>query len=92
MKAVGLLLQKLNKKDKTSTDRLDKSKIRSGLEAMCDKHLETVEEVLEFEALPSTIGYVVEILEEPDFVEKYDFEQTEETIFIIKKKDMGYTF
>lgn len=89
LKVVDALIQTFKKSDNTSTEHLEKNRIRSTLESLCNEKLADGTSILQFEALPSALPYVISILEEPLFLEKYDFEQISETIFQIKPKDMN---
>lgn len=89
LKVVDALIQTFKKSDNTPTEHLEKNRIRSTLESLCDEKLADGTSILQFEALPSALPYVISILEEPLFLEKYDFEQISETIFQIKPKDMN---
>lgn len=89
LKVINALFQTMRKTDNTSTEHLEKNRIRSTLESLCDEKLADGTSILQFEALPSALPYVISILEEPMFLEKYDFEQVSETIFQIKPKEMN---
>ena len=89
LKIVSALMSNMKKTDNTSTEHLEKNRIRSTLESMCDRMLADGTSILEFEALPNTLPYVVSILEEPMFLEKYEFEQVSESLFHIKPKEIN---
>lgn len=78
----------MKRTDNTSTDRLEKNRVRSTLEDMCSKYLTEPESILEFEALPNALPFVISVLEEPVFLEKYEFEQVSETLFQIREKEI----
>lgn len=78
----------MKRTDNTSTDRLEKNRVRSTLEDMCAKYLIEPESILEFEALPNALPFVISVLEEPVFLEKYEFEQVSETLFQIREKEI----
>lgn len=88
MKIINALLSQMKRTDNTSTDRLEKSRVRSTLEDMCAKYLIEPESILEFEALPNALPFVISVLEEPVFLEKYEFEQVSETLFQIREKEI----
>lgn len=79
----------LRRVDNTSTEHLEKNRIRSTLESYCNDMLADGTSILTFEALPSALPYVISILEEPMFLEKYDFEQVSETLFNIMPKEIN---
>lgn len=89
LKVIDAFFKTLHKTDNTSTEHLEKNRIRSTLESLCEDKLSDGTSILTFEALPSALPYVISILEEPMFLEKYDFEQVSETIFKIKPKEMN---
>lgn len=88
MKIINALLSQMKRTDNTSTDRLEKNRVRSTLEDMCAKYLIEPESILEFEALPNALPFVISVLEEPVFLEKYEFEQVSETLFQIREKEI----
>lgn len=88
MKIINALLSQMKRTDNTSTDRLEKNRVRSTLEDMCVKYLTEPESILEFEALPNALPFVISVLEEPVFLEKYEFEQVSETLFQIREKEI----
>lgn len=88
MKIINALLSQMKRTDNTSTDRLEKNRVRSTLEDMCAKYLTEPESILEFEALPNALPFVISVLEEPVFLEKYEFEQVYETLFQIREKEI----
>ena len=88
MKVINALLSQMKKTDNTSVDRLGKNRVRSTLEDLCTEFLTTPDTVLEFEALPNALPYVISVLEEPIFLEKYEFQQVSETLFQIKEKEI----
>lgn len=88
MKIINALLFQMKRTDNTSTDRLEKNRVRSTLEDMCAKYLTEPESILEFEALPNALPFVISVLEEPVFLEKYEFEQVSETLFQIREKEI----
>lgn len=89
LKVVEALMSSMKKTDNTSSEHLEKNRIRSTLEDLCNTHLTDGTSVLEFEALSSALPYVVSILEEPMFLEKYEFQQVSETLFQIKTREVN---
>lgn len=89
MKVINALFENMKKTDNTSTEHLEKNRIRSTIEDLCNKHLTDGDYVLEFEALPSSLPYVVSILEEPMFLERYEFQQVSESIFQMRMKEIN---
>lgn len=89
LKIFDALVSSMRKTDNTSQEHLEKNRIRSTLESMCDKMLTDGTSILEFEALPNALPYVVSILEEPMFLEKYEFEQVSESLFKIRPKEIN---
>lgn len=89
MKIVHALLSKMKKNDTLSTEHLEKNKLRASLEDLCNKYLEGDSNILEFEALPKALPFIIEILEEPVFLEKYEFQQVSESIFQIRAKEIN---
>lgn len=88
MKIFNAIFSSMKKTDNTSVEHLEKNRIRSALDELCNKYLDGDTNVLEFEALPKALPYVVAILEEPLFLERYEFEQVSESIFRIRAKEI----
>lgn len=89
LKVFQALASSMRRVDTTSTEHLEKNRIRSTLESFCNDMLADGTSILTFEALPSALPYVISILEEPMFLEKYDFEQVSETLFNIMPKEIN---
>ena len=88
MKVFDVLKDNLSKKDTSSTERLERNRVRASIESMCEDRLKDSNDILTFEALPSAINDVVCVLEEPVLAEKYEFVQVSETLFKIKLKEL----
>lgn len=88
MKVFDVLKDNLSKKDTSSTERLERNRVRASIESMCEDRLKDSNDILTFEALPSAINDVVSVLEEPVLAEKYEFVQVSETLFKIKLKEL----
>lgn len=89
IKIITALIETFKKKDTTSMEHLEKNRIRSTIEGLCNKYLVTSDAILEFEASKSALPYVVSILEEPLFLEKYDFMQMTESLFQMRMKEIN---
>lgn len=88
MKIFNALATVMKKTDNTSQEHFEKNRIRSTLEDMCNKYLEGDSNVLEFEVLPKALPYIVSILSEPLFLEKYEFQQVSASLFQIRLKEI----
>lgn len=88
MKVFEVLKETLSKKDTSSSERLERNKVRATIEKICEERLKESSDILTFEALPSAINDVISVLEEPVLAEKYEFAQVSETLFQIKMKDL----
>lgn len=88
MKTVNELVKKLFKKDNSPVERLELSKVRSTLEDQCEKYLIDTDDIYQFEALPSAINFIIEILDMPSFTEKYEYAQINETVFEVRLKSL----
>lgn len=88
MKVINALLSQMKKTDNTSVDRLEKNRVRASLEDLCAEYLTTPDSTLEFETLPNALPHVISVLEEPIFLEKYEFQQVSETLFQIREKEI----
>lgn len=85
------LLTALNKtkitKDNIPLERLEIEMVRETIFEYCAKYLDTASKVFVFEADKKTIDAVLNCLHTPKFLEKYEFQQLEETIFAIKMRE-----
>ena len=88
MKVLDVLKDNMSKKDNSSTERLERNKVRASIESMCEDRLKDSDDILTFEALPSAINDVISVLEEPVVAEKYEFAQISETLFQIKLREL----
>lgn len=88
MKVLDVLKDNMSKKDNSSTERLERNKVRASIESMCEDRLKDSDDILTFEALPSAINDVISVLEDPVIAEKYEFAQISETLFQIKLREL----
>lgn len=88
MKVFEVLKENMSKKDNSSSERLERNRVRATIETMCEDRLKDSSDILTFEALPSAINDVISVLEEPVLQEKYDFVQISETLFSIRLKEL----
>lgn len=88
MKVFEVLRDNMSKKDNSSSERLERNKVRATIEAMCEDRLKDSSDIFTFEALPNAINDVISVLEEPVLAEKYEFVQVSETLFKIKLKEL----
>lgn len=86
MKVIGSLKESLHRTDNTPLEKLELNRVRSTIEGLCDKYLPTSSDILEFEALPSAIDATLSVLESSEFLELFSFEQTSDTLFLIKRR------
>lgn len=89
MKSLDALASIKKRRDTVATEHLEKNRIKSTIEGLCSKYLLADGDILEFEALPKALPYVVEILEEKDFLIKYEFMQVDDSLFQVRERDMG---
>ena len=86
MRVVNSLLTNYRKVDKVPMERLEYSKVRNTIEEYCEKYLVSPNDIFKFEALPNAIDSTIQVLESPQFQEKYEFNQVSETCFIVRLK------
>ena len=89
MKIVKALLSTMKKKDVVSQERFVYNQTRQTIEELCNKYLMNTEDILRFEALPSTIDDTVAILESDYFKERYEFSQVSETLFDVRLRELN---
>lgn len=88
VKLFNALLQSMKHKDEVPQERLDMNRVRVTLEDYCEQYLSGVGDIFVFEALPGAIDGVVEVLGSEQFLERYDFEQVDDTLFAVRLKDL----
>ena len=89
MEIFKALVDTLKKKDSTPMERLEINRTRVSLEEQCERYLMDSDDIYEFEALPSAIDAVLEVLESPKFQEKYEFSQVSDTCFLVKLRELN---
>lgn len=88
MKLFHALSEVGKNKDSTPTERLEYNRVRATIEEQCSKYLVNDDDIFEFEALPSAIDATLAYLESPQFLEKYEFEQKNETCFYVRLREL----
>lgn len=88
MKIFNALVEQSKHKDNVPQERYEYNQIASTVEAYCDKYLEDADDVFKLEALPSAIDHLVSYLESHKFLEKYEFAQESDTVFLIKLREI----
>lgn len=86
MRVINSLFTNYRKVDKVPMERLEYSKVRNTIEEYCEKYLVNPNDIFKFEALPNAIDSTIQVLESPQFQEKYEFNQVSETCFIVRLK------
>lgn len=77
------------KSDSSETkDLMQKQKVKNGILNVCDNYIDSSDELLTFEVLPSDLQYVAEILDEEPLKSKYQIIQVSETLFTAKLREM----
>lgn len=90
MKFINALFANMRKTDNTSTDHLERNRLRATLEGLCAEYLDGDEDdILEFEASEKALPYVVSILEEPVFLDKFEFQQVDDSLFQIRQRELS---
>ena len=89
MKTFDILKDKFFNKDKGSSERLEKNRVRVAIEGACSEFLTDFNSVLTFEALPNALDGTLAVIEEPSLTAKYDFYQVSETIFQVRLKEIN---
>lgn len=67
---------------------MQKQKVKNGILNVCDNYIDSSDELLTFEVLPSDLQYVAEILDEEPLKSKYQIIQVSETLFTAKLREM----
>ena len=82
------MLSGLKKNDTIPMERLEYSKVRATIEGYCEKYLSDNQTIFKFEALPNALDATIAILETPQFLEKYEFNQVSETCFVVRLREI----
>mgnify|MGYP007034298168 CR=1 FL=1 len=83
--------EKYMKSDSGNTkDLMRKQKVKNEILRICDKLIESSDEVLTFEILPQDLPYVAEILDEEPLKSKYQIIQISDTLFSAKLVEMEF--
>lgn len=88
MEIFRALLDTAKKKDSTPMERLETNRVRTTIEELCEEYLTNSDDLFKFEALPSAIDAVLATLEGEKFQEKYEFQQIDETLFVVRLKEL----
>ena len=88
MELLNALAEKAKRKDNTPLEKLEYNRVRTTIEAQCEKYLSDPDDVYVFEALPSAIDATLACLEGKHFLEKYEFSQISETCFAVRLKEL----
>ncbi|MBO5424761.1 MAG: hypothetical protein J6A25_04535 [Lachnospiraceae bacterium] len=88
MKLFKALAETSKRKDTMPMERLDYNRVRVTIEEQCNKYLKNSEDIFQFEALPSAIDATLACLESKQFLEKYEFSQVSETLFIVRMREL----
>lgn len=89
MKIVNAFLESLKKNDTVTMERLDYSNVRSTIEDICEQYLKDSDDILTFEALPAVMDSTLAVLESDAFLEKYEFQQTTASCFMVRMRELG---
>lgn len=89
MKTFQLLKRKLFAKKKTSSERLERNRVRNAIETMAQTYLTDFDSVLTFEVLPKYLDSALIVIEESDLRSRYDIVQCDDTLFKMCLKDLG---
>lgn len=88
MKVFEVLKDNLSRKDTSSAERFKRNTVKASLESMCEDRLKDSDDILTFEALPDTLNDIISVLDDEDFVEKYECVQISECLFKIKMREI----
>lgn len=82
--ALGKVRQK---KDTIPVERLEIEMVRETIFMKCEEYLTDATKILQIEILPNALDSALACLHTEKFLEKYEFQQQSETIFLIKMKE-----
>ena len=74
--------------DDVQSDRYDYNKVKSAIEATCEKYLRGSDDILTIEIMPNVLDWALSYLTSEEFLENYEFSQVNETLFKVKLKEI----
>lgn len=77
------------KREKVSTERMERNRVRNAIETMAETYLTEYDAVLTFEVLPNCIDNVLIVIGEESLQSRYDIAQMSESLFQMRLKDLG---
>lgn len=85
--SIPLIKARFMKNPKQQSQRIEKNKVRSAIMEMCQEYLRNPDDILTFEALPNALDATIEVITEPLLLDRYDFQQYSETLFMVKLRE-----
>ena len=89
MKIINAIGQSIRKMDTKPFEKLESNRVRNTIEYYCEQYLKSVDDILTFEALPNALDATLTALESKQFLEKYEFAQETQTIFVVRLKEFN---
>ena len=90
METLDILKDRYFKKDTTSSQRMEINRTRKAVEELCSEHLTDLNDIFQFEALPSCIDVVLVVIEQPQLASKFIFTQISETVFEVRLRELDF--
>jgi hypothetical protein len=78
----------MKKTDKVPMEKLEVSRAQNSIETLCKEHLVATDDQLIIEIAPEVMQATISALQNPLFLEKYEFEQIDATCFKIKLREL----
>ena len=88
MRVFKKVSDKFLNKDKAPLENLEKNRVKTAIENTCAEYLLDYDDVLTFEATPTSIAYVIELIENDLLSNRYEYVQYTETLFKARLKEV----
>ena len=88
MKFIDAVTSVMKKTDKIPMEKLEISQVQNTIEQLCNEYLVETDDQLKIEVLPERMQAAVTALQNPLFLEKYEFQQISDSCFLLKLREL----
>ncbi len=88
MKFFNALSSVMKKTDKIPLEKLEISQVQNTIEQLCKEYLKDTDDKLTIEVYPERMSATVVALQNPMFLEKYEFQQVSDSCFMLKLREL----
>lgn len=89
MKILNAFVSSMKKNDTIPLEKLENSRVMSTIIGYCEQYLKDSDDIFKFEALPEALDSTIAVLDSKQFLDKYEFSQISDTVFIVRMRDLG---